>query len=340
MSEVLLARVAQLEGALKRVEPVLRDFAREAEDARMNYPEHWSRRDTAWRLVKEKAARATTAHTEVRAALSPPSSDQTSKGEAPRTAYEWDKFMSTPAPAKEPWDDMSLTPDESDRLKIIGTAKKLAARMGAEFVERAPAQGTAESWPDDAAVEREWQALLDKDDRTSPEEYPEMVLITREEVAALLASTPPAKDEIGCAERAAPSSKPEGEAGAMLEWPEDADGRRTGPPIELPVLEILGTVRSHGSPDDLYPIRRMAIVRMVDEIVAARARVPAGPKISDADTWIEWNGGKCPVAPKTVVEVRFRCGESRAGESAGEWSWKHSRRLDTHDIVAYRVARP
>lgn len=31
-----------------------------------------------------------------------------------------------------------------------------------------------------------WQDLLDKDDRTSPEEYPEMCLITREELAAYM----------------------------------------------------------------------------------------------------------------------------------------------------------
>jgi len=31
-------------------------------------------------------------------------------------------------------------------------------------------------------VRDEWQALLDKDDRTSPAEYPDMVLVTREEL--------------------------------------------------------------------------------------------------------------------------------------------------------------
>jgi hypothetical protein len=34
------------------------------------------------------------------------------------------------------------------------------------------------------SIERVWQDLLDKDDRTSPEEYPDMVLITREELAS------------------------------------------------------------------------------------------------------------------------------------------------------------
>ena len=35
------------------------------------------------------------------------------------------------------------------------------------------------------AVEDEWQGLLDKDDRTSPEEYPDMCLITRDELAEM-----------------------------------------------------------------------------------------------------------------------------------------------------------
>lgn len=35
-------------------------------------------------------------------------------------------------------------------------------------------------------LEQSWQALLDKDDRTSPEEYPDMCLITREELSEFL----------------------------------------------------------------------------------------------------------------------------------------------------------
>lgn len=39
-----------------------------------------------------------------------------------------------------------------------------------------------------------WQDLLDKDDRTSPAEYPEMALITREELADCMASASPTPD--------------------------------------------------------------------------------------------------------------------------------------------------
>jgi hypothetical protein len=34
-----------------------------------------------------------------------------------------------------------------------------------------------------SVIEREWQNILDKDDRNSPEEYPEMVMITYDELA-------------------------------------------------------------------------------------------------------------------------------------------------------------
>jgi hypothetical protein len=38
----------------------------------------------------------------------------------------------------------------------------------------------------DDLLEECWQALLDKDDRTSPAEYPDMCLITRAELAAVM----------------------------------------------------------------------------------------------------------------------------------------------------------
>lgn len=39
-----------------------------------------------------------------------------------------------------------------------------------------------------AAIDRLWQDLLDKDDRTSPAEYPDMALITRDEFEGYLRS--------------------------------------------------------------------------------------------------------------------------------------------------------
>lgn len=66
---------------------------------------------------------------------------------------------------------------------------------------------------------------------------------------------------------------------------------------------------------------------------------------ADADGWIEWRGGECPVSPTTKVDVRFReplQGEPESiwcnGEEASEWEWDHSHA--SGDIVAYRIAKP
>jgi hypothetical protein len=54
--------------------------------------------------------------------------------------------------------------------------------------------------------------------------------------------------------------------------------------------------------------------------------------------WIEWSGGECPVPPGTVVEVRFRNGNSDPDSNAEWWTWDWDcDRESTRDIVAYRV---
>ena len=66
------------------------------------------------------------------------------------------------------------------------------------------------------------------------------------------------------------------------------------------------------------------------------------PQPSD-DGWIPWEGGDCPVAHGTVVDVRLRNqGEGRA--VASNWHWLHETRgnsiLEGADIIAYRVVKP
>lgn len=53
----------------------------------------------------------------------------------------------------------------------------------------------------------------------------------------------------------------------------------------------------------------------------------------DADGWITWVGGECPVSDDTVVEVQLREGVFDHALS-GDYYWDH--RGDA-DIVAYRV---
>lgn len=57
------------------------------------------------------------------------------------------------------------------------------------------------------------------------------------------------------------------------------------------------------------------------------------------DDWIEWKGGECPVAPDTLVVVRYRDGsKSDIGpQTALHWRWQHTG--GTGDIIAYKVVK-
>lgn len=55
--------------------------------------------------------------------------------------------------------------------------------------------------------------------------------------------------------------------------------------------------------------------------------------------WHGWNGGECPVHPKSEVEVRFR-GYAKEyylcdRREAGVWAWRHYD--SSYDIIAFRV---
>jgi len=56
--------------------------------------------------------------------------------------------------------------------------------------------------------------------------------------------------------------------------------------------------------------------------------------------WIEWSGGKCPVEPKTIVQVRLRGGEHRDEDEAQYFRWWHAnpdQASAQYDTIAYRV---
>jgi len=67
---------------------------------------------------------------------------------------------------------------------------------------------------------------------------------------------------------------------------------------------------------------------------------PEPPK-PDADGWIPWNGGECPVGDDVRVEIRRRGGDI-ATHVASYFIWHHWRSgADRdHEIVAYRVVKP
>lgn len=63
------------------------------------------------------------------------------------------------------------------------------------------------------------------------------------------------------------------------------------------------------------------------------------PPQPDADGWIEWKGGGCPVPPETVVEVRYRNDLIEVGPSR-IFGWKHPFPDRNYDIIAYRIVTP
>lgn len=57
----------------------------------------------------------------------------------------------------------------------------------------------------------------------------------------------------------------------------------------------------------------------------------------DADGWITWNGGSCPVNKNEIVDLKFGSGHIRYGTDT-KYKWEGTGARDC-DIVAYRVAK-
>lgn len=57
----------------------------------------------------------------------------------------------------------------------------------------------------------------------------------------------------------------------------------------------------------------------------------------DAEGWIEWKGGECPVPCDAIVMAKLRDG-SCFDQRADDWIWTHYLE-DDGDIIAYRVVK-
>lgn len=57
----------------------------------------------------------------------------------------------------------------------------------------------------------------------------------------------------------------------------------------------------------------------------------------DADGWISWSGGSCPVNKNEIVDLKFGSGHIRYGTDT-KYKWEGTGARDC-DIVAYRVAK-
>lgn len=84
-------------------------------------------------------------------------------------------------------------------------------------------------------------------------------------------------------------------------------------------------------PDHAVTVARAAI---------ARAEAALAEPQPDADGWIPWAGGECPVDSKAWVEAKLRDGKAwidEEGQPGEEWLWDHDGGAD--DIIAYRIVR-
>ena len=60
---------------------------------------------------------------------------------------------------------------------------------------------------------------------------------------------------------------------------------------------------------------------------------------ADADEWIPWIGGECPINNGVWFWLRFRNGHQLGPDNgAALWRWDHNH-LNEYDIVAYRIAK-
>lgn len=73
-------------------------------------------------------------------------------------------------------------------------------------------------------------------------------------------------------------------------------------------------------------------------ILSCEEYYQAYPK-ANADGWIEWNGGECPVDGRSLVNYKMRDGGTcEDGDEASDLVWEH--RLCWSDIIAYRPHKP
>lgn len=80
---------------------------------------------------------------------------------------------------------------------------------------------------------------------------------------------------------------------------------------------------------------KLKLVTSSDELVAVvKAATTPQP---DADGWIPWCGGECPVDADRRVAVKLRDWESDEVRRADLWFWEH--RYGETDIIAYRIVK-
>lgn len=93
---------------------------------------------------------------------------------------------------------------------------------------------------------------------------------------------------------------------------------------------------------ELAPIPpKTAIELQAEEVVIPEPVQLVDDAKPDADGWIEWKGGECPVPDGTLVEVKFGNGHTDSRNTAGAWRWEWSEESPlSYSITAYRLHQP
>ena len=77
---------------------------------------------------------------------------------------------------------------------------------------------------------------------------------------------------------------------------------------------------------------------MAKKAIAKAEAALAAPQ-ADADGWIHWSGGECPINNGVWFWLRFRNGRQFGPDNGAVlWRWDHNH-LNEGDIVAYRIAK-
>ena len=104
------------------------------------------------------------------------------------------------------------------------------------------------------------------------------------------------------------------------------------------IIKYVTRFRDKNGLADLQKARHVIDMLIEREYPNVKEQAPEEPK-SECE-WIEWHGGKCPVNPETLVQVRLRDGyEELRGFKAYRYSWGHDANDDPNDIIAYRVVK-
>lgn len=74
-----------------------------------------------------------------------------------------------------------------------------------------------------------------------------------------------------------------------------------------------------------------------DRRKAAEPATTEQSSVADADGWIKWEGGECPVGPLEGIRVIYRNHCTGSGLAGGAGRWTHDG--SSTDIIAYRLSK-